>query len=130
MPRRLYGVAAAFAVSATLVLAQTSTGALDTSTVQELISRFHVPGVSIVVIKDFRIDSAKGYGTMDVQTGTPVTIDTMFQAASISKTIAAMTSMKAIQDGRFGLDQDVDTILKLWRLPGGEFTKERPVTPR
>jgi CubicO group peptidase (beta-lactamase class C family) len=54
----------------------------------------------------------------------------MFQAASISKTIAAMTSMKAVQDGFFGLDQDVNTILKSWKLPGGEFTKDRAVTPR
>ena len=130
MPKRVYSVAAAFAVLATLTFAQTSTGPLNTSTVQELMSRFHVPGLSIAVIKDFRIDWAKGYGTMDVQTGTPVTVDTMFQAASISKTIAAMTSMKAIQDGRFALDQDVNTILKSWKLPGGEFTKERPVTPR
>lgn len=53
----------------------------------------------------------------------------MFQAASTSKTIAAMTSMKAIQDGGFALDQDVNTILKSWKLPGGEFMKERPVTP-
>ncbi len=61
--------------------------------------------------------------------GTPVTPETMFQAASTSKTIAAMTSMKAIQDGGFALDQDVNTILKSWKLPGGEFMKERPVTP-
>src|SRR5262252_3492323 len=110
--------------------AQAPTGPLDASTVQQLLTQFHVPGLSVAVIKNFRIDWAKGYGTTDVQTGTPVTVDTMFQAASISKTIAAMTSMKAIQDGRFALDQDVNTILKSWKLPGGELTKERPVTPR
>ena len=130
MPKRVFSLSAAFAVCATLTCAQTSTGPLDTSTVEELMSRFHVPGVSIAVIKDFRIEWANGYGTMDVQTGAPVTVATMFQAASISKTIAAMTSMRAIQDGRFALDQDVNTILKSWKLPGGEFTKERPVTPR
>src|SRR5499427_580263 len=110
--------------------AQAPTGPLDASTVQQLLTQFHVPGVSIAVIKDFKIDWAKGYGTADVQTGAPVTTETMFQAASISKTVAAMTSMKAIQDGRFSLDQDVNTILKSWKLPGGELTKERPVTPR
>ena len=48
--------------------------ALET-TVQELMSRFHVPGVSIAVIKDFKIEWARGYGTMDVQTGMPVNVE-------------------------------------------------------
>jgi CubicO group peptidase (beta-lactamase class C family) len=118
------------ALIAWLTAAQSSIPALDDAAVQALLAQFHVPGVSIAVIKDFKIDVAKGYGVADVETGAAVTTDTMFQAASISKTIAAMSSLKAIQDGRFTLDQDVNTILKSWKLPGGEFTKDRAVTPR
>src|SRR3954468_14456223 len=109
---------------------QTARGPLDRSTVQSLLTQFKVPGVSIAVIKNFTLDWAQGYGVADVATGATVTANTLFQAASISKTVAAMTSLKAIQDGRFTLDQDVNTILKSWQLPGGDFTKDRPVTPR
>ena len=109
---------------------QYATGPIDVADMDALRKQFNVPGVSIAVIKDFKIDWAKGYGIADVEAGTPVTADTMFQAASISKTVAAMTSMRAVQDGRFTLDQDVNTILKSWKLPGGEFTRDRPVTPR
>ena len=110
--------------------AQPAGGPLDAAAVQELLAKFQVPGVSIAVVKDFKIEWAKGYGLADAETGAPVTADTLFQAASISKTIAAMTSLKAVQYGRFTLDQDVNTILTSWKLPVGEFTKERPVTPR
>jgi CubicO group peptidase (beta-lactamase class C family) len=113
-----------------VILAQAPPGALDPAEVQTLQKQFNVPGVSIAVVNDFKIEWAKGYGVADVASGALVTTDTMFQAASISKTVAAMASMKAVQNGRFALDQDVNTILKSWKLPGGEFTKDRPVTPR
>ena len=115
---------------AALPAIQYSTGPIDVADIDALRKQFNVPGISIAVIKDFKIDWAKGYGIADAESGTPVTADTMFQAASISKTVAAMTSMRAVQDGRFTLDQDVNTILKSWKLPGGEHTKDRPVTPR
>lgn len=107
-----------------------SPGPIDAAEMDGLLKKFNVPGVSIAVIKDFKIDWARGYGLADVDTGAPVTAETMFQAASISKPVAAMVSMKAVQDGRFALDQDVNTILKSWKLPGGDYTKDRPVTPR
>ena len=110
--------------------AQPASGPLDTALVQSLLTQFNVPGVSIAVIRNFAIEWARGYGVADVETGAKVTADTLFQAASISKPVAAMTSLKAIQDGRFALDQDVNTILKSWHLPGSEFTRDRPVTPR
>ena len=102
----------------------------DPSAVGQLMKQFKVPGVSIAVIKDFKIVATYAYGVADVETGVPVTTETMFQAASISKPVAAMASLKAVQDGRFSLDQDINTILKSWKLPSGPFTKERPVTPR
>ena len=110
--------------------AQAQTGPIDGAEIDKLLTQFNVPGISIAVIKDFKIDWARGYGRADAEAGTPVTAETLFQAASISKTVAAMTSMRAVQDGRFALDQDVNTILKSWQLPGGEFTRDRPVTPR
>ena len=102
----------------------------DAVAVQALLKQFNVPGVSIAVIKDFTVTAAYAYGLADVDTAARVTPDTMFQAASISKPVAAVVSLKAVQDGRFGLDQDINTILKSWKLPTGDFTRERPVTPR
>lgn len=103
---------------------------LDSFTLRELMDRFHVPGLSIAVIRDFKIDWAKGWGMADVETAAPVNTETMFQAASMSKPVAAMASLKAIQEKRFGLDQDINTILKSWKLPASEFSASRPVTPR
>jgi len=117
-------------VTAYVVRGQTPGSDLDPAAVQELLTKFNVPGVSIAVIQDFKIAWARGYGTADVETGTSVAPDTMFQAASISKPVAAMVSLKAVQDNRFALDQDINTILKSWRLPETPFTKDRRVTPR
>jgi CubicO group peptidase (beta-lactamase class C family) len=99
-------------------------------TVAELMARFNVPGVSVAVIRDFQIHWAKGYGIADVATGAQVNTETVFQAASISKPVAAMAVLRAVQDGLFTLDTDINKILTSWKLDGGEFTRDRPVTPR
>lgn len=103
---------------------------LDPFTLEELMDRFGVPGVSIAVIKDFKIHWAKAYGKADVSTGAKVNTETLFQAASISKTLNAMAILKAVQDGRFSLDDDINTILTSWKLPESPFTAEQFVTPR
>jgi CubicO group peptidase (beta-lactamase class C family) len=109
---------------------QTGADTLSRLTLPELMRRFGVPGMSVAVLHNSRIHWAKGYGIADVETGAPVDTGTLFQAASISKPVAAMAALKAVQDGRFGLDDDINAILRSWRLNGGEFTRDRPVTPR
>jgi CubicO group peptidase (beta-lactamase class C family) len=103
---------------------------LDPFTLQEVMDRYHVPGLSIAVIRDFEVHWAKGYGIADVSTGAQVVNDTLFQAASISKPVAAMAVLKAVQEGKFSLDDDINEILKSWKLPVADFTAGGPVTPR
>jgi CubicO group peptidase (beta-lactamase class C family) len=103
---------------------------LDPFTLQELMEKFHVPGVSVTVVRESRILWSKGYGVADVETGRAVEPGTLFQAASISKPVTAMAVLKAAQDGRISLDADVNRLLKSWRVPESEYTRSTPVTPR
>ena len=102
----------------------------DALTVQELMQRFHVPGVSIAVIRDFQIHWAKGYGVADVEKHRPVDTNTPFQAASISKPVTAMAAMRLVQEHRLALDADVNATLKSWHIPMSNLTHDQPVTPR
>ncbi|MEW6131116.1 MAG: serine hydrolase [Acidobacteriota bacterium] len=93
--------------------------------------RFHkVPGVSVAVINNYAIEWAKGYGVKDVETNEPVTVDTMFQAASISKPVATIGMLRLVQAGQLNLDEDVNVKLKSWKVPDTSFVKEKSVTLR
>lgn len=103
---------------------------LDALTLEQVMRRFRVPGISVAVIKDFKIDWAKGYGVADASSGRLVRTDTPFQAASISKPVTALAAMTLVQDGRFALDDNANQHLKSWRVPESAFTRSQPVTPR
>src|SRR5687768_17684755 len=105
-------------------------GELAGLTLSALMQKLSVPGVSIAVIRDFDIHWTRGYGLADVTSQAKVEPDTLFQAASISKPVAAMAVLKAVQDGKFTLDQDVNTILTSWKVPSSEHTARQPVTLR
>lgn len=55
---------------------------------------------------------------------------TLFQAASISKPVAATAMLRMVEDGLLGLDTPVETYLSSWTLPPGRQSPERPVTLR
>ena len=105
-------------------------GDLPGLTLDAAMQKLGVPGMSIAVIKDFEIHWSRGYGVADTASGVRVAPDTLFQAASISKPVAAMAVLKAVQDGRFTLDQDINTILTSWKVPAGDSPARPPVTLR
>ena len=119
------------AVIARIEAPQTSgSGELDALTLQALMERFPVPGLSIAVVKAFKLHWARAYGVADVATGRRVDTQTRFQAASISKPLTALATMRLVQAHRLDLDADVNTRLKSWRLPDTALTRDQPVTPR
>ena len=124
---RLIILVAAFA---TVVHAQPVAVSPDSLGVPDLLAQFKVPAVSVALIRDFKIEWARAWGVKDVKTGEAATVDTLFQAASISKPVAAMASLRAVQDGRFSLDQDINTILKSWRLPARPSSSGDIITSR
>src|SRR5579871_906325 len=91
---------------------------------------YHVPGVSIAFFDHGQIVWTRSYGQADVQTGRPVTPETLFQAGSISKPIAAIGALKLVEQGKLNLDENVNDALTSWKLPENEFTKEQKVTLR
>jgi len=101
---------------------------LETRTLDGEMQRLHVPGVSVAVIRGGKIAWAKGYGVTQAGGGAPVTPQTLFQAASISKPVTAMGALKMVEAGQLELDADINTVLTSWKLPPGPT--KRPATLR
>jgi CubicO group peptidase (beta-lactamase class C family) len=91
---------------------------------------YKVPGVSIAVINNYKIEWAKGYGVKEVGKEDVVTLDTLFQAASISKPVAASAALHFVEEGVLDLDENVNNKLDSWRIPDNKYTEEEKVTLR
>ena len=55
----------------------------------DLLATARLPGLSVAILKDGEIAFARGYGFMDLDARAPVTLETRFRCASVSKTITA-----------------------------------------
>lgn len=117
-------------VESGLLTAVVIKGELAPMTIAERMAHYGVPGVSIAVINNDRLEWAKGYGVLEAGGTRPVTTETRFQAASISKPVTAMAALALAQQGTLSLDDDVNRTLKSWRVPDNDFTREQKVTLR
>jgi CubicO group peptidase (beta-lactamase class C family) len=91
---------------------------------------YGVEGLSVAVIDGGHIAWAKGYGFADVGARRPVTPETLFQAASISKPLTTVGALLLVEQGKLALDADVNRYLRKWKIPQNALTAAHPVTLR
>ncbi len=97
---------------------------------EQLMRQRQIPGISVAVIKDYKIVCAKGYGVTTKDGSDPVTPSTLFLAGSISKPVAAVGALYLVEQGKLSLDEDVNLKLKSWKVPDNGFTAQHKVTLR
>jgi CubicO group peptidase (beta-lactamase class C family) len=93
-------------------------------------SQLNVNAVSIALVRDRKIDWVRAYGFADAERKIVATPDTLFQAGSISKPVAALAALQRVDAGSLDLDRNVNDYLKSWHLPDNEFTAVHKVTIR
>jgi len=88
----------------------------------ERMAHYKVPSVSVAMIKSGKIEWAHAWGG--------ATPSTLFQAASISKPVAAVAALRLVELGKLSLDEDVNLKLKTWKVPASAAANRKPVTLR
>ncbi|QSQ12006.1 serine hydrolase domain-containing protein [Myxococcus landrumensis] len=97
---------------------------------QDWMAMYEIPGVSVAVFDRGSLVWAKGYGVKEAGGSEPITLDTLFQAASISKPVTALAAMHHAEKRKWSLDENINDKLVSWKLPDNEFTKDQKVTLR
>lgn len=100
----------------------------STWSIEDRMKHYGIPGASIAVIHNGEIAWTKAYGVTDKESQTPVTTQTLFQAAATSMPVTAYGALRLVEQHKLDLDKNVNSYLKSWKVPENDFTKEKKVT--
>ena len=101
---------------------------VNTFTVNERLAHHKVPGISFALINNGKVAWAQGYGTVSAQSDDAITVNTVFQAASIAKPVTVFAVMRMQEQGVLDINASIETYLTSLTLAKGEQTPETPVT--
>ncbi len=90
------------------------------SYITEKMNKHLVPGLSMVIFDDQKTIYRKGFGVKNARTGEPVDVNTVFQAASFSKTLTAYAAMFLVEQEKLALDTPLNHYMKRPYLPDPE----------
>jgi CubicO group peptidase (beta-lactamase class C family) len=88
----------------------------------------HIPGMVWAIVQDGRTIHVKAAGVQDIDGKRPVTADTLFRIASMTKAFTALSILKLRDEGRLSLDEPVETYvpeLRGWNYPTDDSPKIR-----
>ncbi|MGH3464363.1 MAG: serine hydrolase domain-containing protein [Kribbellaceae bacterium] len=99
--------------------------------IPELMAHKHIPGLALALVDGDRVVWQQGFGSTDSDGRTPVTVDTIFSAQSMSKVFTATAVMQAVRAGRLDLDVPITTYLPGFTVHSAfESHPERKITLR
>jgi CubicO group peptidase (beta-lactamase class C family) len=84
--------------------------------IDEILSRRPAVGLAVGVVRDGRLEFFRGHGLADVASNTPITEDTAFRIASITKLFTAIAVMQLWEQGLVDLDASANEYLRAYKL--------------
>jgi CubicO group peptidase (beta-lactamase class C family) len=99
------------------------------SRVEQIRGRWGVVGLAVGIVRDGGLESFRGAGLADIDARTPVTADTVFRIASITKTFTGVAVMQLWEQGLVDLDAPAREYLQAFRLAPAD-PSWRPATLR
>jgi D-alanyl-D-alanine carboxypeptidase len=101
-----------FAVVLLLTVSVAARADKDDDYVKAQMERQHIPGLSLVVIKDQQVLKSEAYGLANVELNVPARPDTVYKIGSVSKQFIATGIMLLVQEGKISLDDNVGKFLE------------------
>jgi len=92
---------------------------------QDFLAQHEAPGASLAIVKDGELLYARGFGYADIERKQPVTVQSRFRIASISKPITAIAVLRLVEAGKLHLDDRLLDVLPLDKWFGGPASDRR-----
>jgi CubicO group peptidase (beta-lactamase class C family) len=97
------------------------------SAIAEVLARERVPGVGIALVERGRTVWVGGVGLADVERKKPVTADTLFRVASVTKSFIALAALRLVERGQLDLRARVADLAPEIAI-GNRWQRESPIT--
>ena len=94
----------------------------------QLVEQKHLPGLALAIVQDGKVVSLHGYGVTSAGGTDPITTDTVFRLASLSKAFAATLTTLLVSEGAMGWDRPIINQLPAFKLR--DYDSARTVTVR
>jgi CubicO group peptidase (beta-lactamase class C family) len=91
---------------------------------EKMLSKYKIPGAAISVLEDGQVTWIGTFGYADLDDNRKVDQNTVFQVASISKSVTALGVMKLVEDGLINLDDPIENYITSWQLPESEYDQK------